>query len=285
MPELTRITAVAYGRRFAVDVPRRLESAAALRLPIGWSRSPGPPERVWRLAEGNDGLWTAAHDGEVFGGGDDPIQALELLTGDVELWVAEHAEGLVFVHAGAVAWHGGAIVIPGRTRTGKTSLVAALVRAGAQYLSDEYAIIDDAGLVHPYARPLSLRSPGGGAGTRTAVQELGGVTAAKPVSVRIVAHVRFDPSGGWNVAPISRATALLALMENTVPARTRAELVMNHLQAAVRSAAGLAGRRGEAADAAQQLLSHALADKGLTSPRLTSSGILRVKSVSPPTRP
>ena len=43
-----------------------------------------------------------------------------------------------------VTWgRGRAIVIPGRTFSGKSTLVAELVRAGATYYSDEYAVEDE----------------------------------------------------------------------------------------------------------------------------------------------
>ena len=67
---------------------------------------------------------------------------LEDLERRIKMYVAEMARRRVFVHAGVVAWQGRAIVIPGRSYSGKTSLVAALVRAGATYYSDEYAVLD-----------------------------------------------------------------------------------------------------------------------------------------------
>src|SRR5262245_28191234 len=56
----------------------------------------------------------------------------------LNLWIAENARDRVFVHAGAVGWKGRALLLPGRTFAGKSTLVAALVRAGATYYSDEY---------------------------------------------------------------------------------------------------------------------------------------------------
>src|SRR5262249_15179119 len=52
------------------------------------------------------------------------------LESDLRLYIAEHARRRVFVHAGVVGWNGGAIVIPGSSLSGKSTLVAALVRAG-----------------------------------------------------------------------------------------------------------------------------------------------------------
>src|SRR5205085_1489540 len=67
----------------------------------------------------------------------------------------------VFIHAGVVAWRGRAIILPGRTMTGKSTLVQALVAAGARYYSDEYAVLDGRGKVLPYPRRMSLRRPDG----------------------------------------------------------------------------------------------------------------------------
>jgi hypothetical protein len=53
---------------------------------------------------------------------------------------------------------GRAVILPGRSMSGKTSLVAALVKAGATYFSDEYAVLDKLGMVHPYIKTLSLRT-------------------------------------------------------------------------------------------------------------------------------
>ena len=65
--------------------------------------------------------------------------------------VANYAPDRVFVHAGVVAWRGRALVLPGTSFAGKTTLVAELVRAGAIYYSDEYAVLDEQGRVHPYS--------------------------------------------------------------------------------------------------------------------------------------
>ena len=48
----------------------------------------------------------------------DPV--METLENHLQLYVAERARRRVFVHAGVVGWQGKAIVIPGRTMSGKT---------------------------------------------------------------------------------------------------------------------------------------------------------------------
>lgn len=54
--------------------------------------------------------------------------ALDLLESDLQLFVAEKAHDRLFVHAGVVGWRGRAIVLPGRSMSGKSTLVAALGR-------------------------------------------------------------------------------------------------------------------------------------------------------------
>ena len=67
----------------------------------------------------------------------------------------------VFLHAGVIGWRDRAFVFPGPSFAGKSTLIAELVRAGATYYSDEYAVVDEDGRVHPYARALQMRQSGG----------------------------------------------------------------------------------------------------------------------------
>src|SRR6059058_4219429 len=87
---------------------------------------------------------------------DDLLDAFE---SHVQLTVAEFAPRCVFVHAGVVGWNNRAIVIPGLSHSGKTTLVKQLIEAGASYYSDEYAVLDEKGCVHSYPRPLGVRVP------------------------------------------------------------------------------------------------------------------------------
>jgi hypothetical protein len=61
------------------------------------------------------------------------------------------------VHAGVVAARRGAIAFPGASGFGKSTLVAACLRQGLGYVSDEALCIrPDSELVQPYPRPLAL---------------------------------------------------------------------------------------------------------------------------------
>ena len=80
---------------------------------------------------------------------------------------AEPLRMLIFIHAGVVAQDGVAIALPGVSFAGKTTLVSALVRAGAVYYSDEFAVIDKRGVVNPYPKALSVRAGPGGWASRS----------------------------------------------------------------------------------------------------------------------
>jgi hypothetical protein len=75
----------------------------------------------------------------LFAGGD-RRDLLERFGSTISLDVAEASPLRTFVHAGIVAWGKAAVLIPGRSFSGKTTLVAELARAGATYYSDEFAV-------------------------------------------------------------------------------------------------------------------------------------------------
>jgi hypothetical protein len=62
----------------------------------------------------------------------------------------------VLVHAAVATLHGRAVLFPGESGAGKTTLAASLALSGWGYLSDEVAPLDRDGLVHAYPRPLAL---------------------------------------------------------------------------------------------------------------------------------
>jgi hypothetical protein len=181
-------------------------------------------------------------------------ELFEPLENDLQHTVAEAAPRRVFVHAGVVGWRGRAILIPGRSFTGKTSLVAALVRAGATYYSDEYAVLDDRGRVHPYPRLLSIRETGQDRPRRCAPEALGGQAGSKPLPVGLVAVTEFRTGARFRPRPLSPGQAALALVANTVPALRRPAAVMDTVQHVVRQADALKSARGEAETAAAALL-------------------------------
>jgi len=187
-------------------------------------------------------------------------QAIDALESDLQLFVAETAPRRVFIHAGVVALQGKAVVIPGRSFSGKTSLVAALVKAGAIYYSDEYAVIDERGLVHHYARPLSIREYGHVyKAKKYQVEALGGRSGAKPLTVGMVVVSKYKPGARWRPRKLSEGEGALELMANTVSARRQPEAMLSAIRKVVSLAPVLKGSRGEAhqvVDWVMESLSH-----------------------------
>jgi len=65
---------------------------------------------------------------------------------------------LLFVHAAAVEMNGRGYILVGAPGAGKTSAAAVLVRGGANYLSDEVALLDPkTGALYPCALPLAVK--------------------------------------------------------------------------------------------------------------------------------
>lgn len=171
---------------------------------------------------------------------------LDVLERDARLFVAEHARRRVFVHAGVVGWNGRAIVIPGESMSGKTSLTAEFVRAGATYYSDEFAVFDEQGRVHPYAKPLSIRGRDGYTQTDYPVQSLGGRAGTRPLSVGMVLVTAYRNGSRWRPRRISAGMGAFALLANTVAVRKQPERSLDTLRNVVNTASVLKSVRGEA---------------------------------------
>jgi hypothetical protein len=182
-------------------------------------------------------------------------EALAQLELDLELYIADRAPRRTFVHAGVVGWNGQAIVIPGDSFSGKSSLVKALVKAGASYYSDEFAVLDERGRVHPYPIPLGIR-PGraGGPPMKYRAEELGGVAGVCPLPVGLVLITRYVGGTRFRPRPLSAGRAVLELLAHTLPARRRPGRVLDALSRVVSQALVLRGTRGEAEETAGQIL-------------------------------
>ncbi len=180
-------------------------------------------------------------------------EVLESFETDVEWSVAALAPKLVFVHAGVVGWQGRAILVPGRSGSGKTRLVEAFVRAGATYYSDEYAILDARGRVHPFARPLNRRKGDDGM-ERIAAAELGGRVGTAPLEAGMILATRYEPGARWRPRRLSPGRAMIELLAHTLPARLRPAQSLAALSRVTRSALAFKGVRGEAEDLARAVL-------------------------------
>jgi hypothetical protein len=171
-----------------------------------------------------------------------------------ELLTAFRAPDGLFVHAGVVGWQNRAIVIPCRSFSGKTTLVKALIETGATYYSDEFAILDRQGLVHPYSLPLALRGENGQAGRKTPVELLGGRSGRAPLPIGLVVVTPYRAGARWQPRLLLAGQALLALMDNTGAARREPGFSNPILRQAVLGAKCIQSKRSEASRVARAIL-------------------------------
>jgi hypothetical protein len=253
----------AYGVRVAVSVgdPALLPDVMAV-LPPGWTECADEDVAArFAIAPGRQGMFNLTRDENPVGQDAEREVALGMLDSRIRMVIAQGARDRTFIHAGVVEMKGRAVLLPGRSFAGKTTLVEALIREGATYFSDEYAVLDDAGLVHPYAKPLSIRprdavrtpvpSPGT---TETTAAELGGVVGDAAVPIGLIASLSYVPGGAWSVKPLSRGEGALALLDNSVSVREQPEHALRLVTRAAATARAVEGERGEALDAARELM-------------------------------
>lgn len=244
---------------FGVRVGIRVTDPSALdpmlaHLPPGWQReATALVDRLYSVMTGAAGsladmrpLQMLFQDTDILAASSDLQDVCDAFETDLQMHIAEVARGRLFVHAGVVGWKGRAILIPGRTFTGKSTLVAELVRAGATYYSDDYAVLDARGRVHPYPKPLSIREEPTAKGKKYTIEEIGGRVGRGPLPVGLVIVSRYREGARWRPRHLSAGEGALALMANTVSARTEPAAAMSTLRQVVSSAHVLKGVRGDA---------------------------------------
>lgn len=167
--------------------------------------------------------------------------------------VVQRLTTLRAVHAGAVLWGERALLLPGVTHAGKSSLVAELLRRGATYFSDEYALIDSEGRVHPYPRPLLLRN-GSPEQFPVLPAECNASIGDTPAPVGWILALEYLPENTWSVAAVSQSEALLLLLRNTPHVLSESPDLVAVFQRAVAGATCFVGRRPDANEAISQIL-------------------------------
>jgi len=252
----------AYGLRFGLrsNAPEALEAVASHALP-GWQPVPnGVVDFLYSLRwpplsrrRGQRHYYLLFCGATLLARSLDPLPVLQTLLHHAEQMTAVWARGFLFVHAGVVGWQGQGLLLPGHSRSGKTELVKALVLAGATYYSDEFAVLDREGRVHPYPKPLRPRDESGRS-HQLPVEALGGEVGQRPLPVRFLVFTRYRPGATWRARRLTPGEALLGLMQHTVAARGDPAHSMPILKQVVTQATATRGSRGEAEQTAPRLL-------------------------------
>jgi len=167
--------------------------------------------------------------------------------------VLHRLSGMWAVHAGVVQWRDRALLLPGGSHAGKSTLVVELLRRGATYFSDEYALLDREGRVHPYPRPLLVRN-GSPVQHPFLAEEFGASTGTRPAPLGWIVSLTWQPQEAWNVAPIPQSTALVDLLRNTPHILEETPDLIPVLERAVAGARCFAGSRPDAQSAVDSIL-------------------------------
>jgi len=237
-------------------------STAAIQLLSFGAQVSGPPEIVDRLrASRQDGprwaLRRATNRPVAFTIETPPSGGYRLVRDDVCLYVGgriadllahfdralngaavEHLQkSHLLVHAGGVAYADQGLLLPAASGAGKTTLVAALLTAGFQYLTDEVAVLQPGtGRLLPFPKSLSI-TPGGRRALRPLYPDLASrvvrgridgetvwflVPSSQawpnaPVPVRHVVLPRYVPRAKTELIPLARTEALAALLAQMGP--------------------------------------------------------------------
>lgn len=265
------ISFTSYGVRVGVRVNRpEVLPGLQKHFPPGWRPSAAAVvDRLYSLVAGGEGSRRGVRrmsllygDIERVGRTPDYDRIVQTFESDLRQYIAGAARRRTFVHAGAVGWRGRAVIIPGSTMSGKTTLVAELVRAGADYYSDEYAVLDARGRLHAFPKPLSIREDVTYRQTPLPVESLGGKAGSKPLPIAMVLLNEYRRGARWRPRRLSAGRGIMSLLAHTVGVRRDPEVALTTLERVVSGAAVLKGARGEAREIAVSILEQLEERKG-----------------------
>lgn len=252
----------AFGTSYKIRSDRSVDEDWLERMLPGFE-DPGPKAECEKVLEivtlGNVDQRGLYYEGEMlcaFGGFDN--ETAQGFEGNLQFVFAMNAaDEFVFVHAGAVSLFGRGLLLPARSGSGKSTLTKALLELGAEYLSDDCAIIDPEGFVHPYPTPLKIRTEDGSR-KWLKPEEDGFQRAAGPVPVGCVLLTKFEARSVFEPSQISQGRASMGILDSLFLPSAIRESPRKALAAIERAVAGailLEGPRGEAQDAAELIFS------------------------------
>jgi hypothetical protein len=128
-----------------------------------------------------------------------PDGVLDHLLYQILTRMREQTEEFLLIHAGSVVTsRGEGVLLPADAGSGKTTLVAGLIRSGFRFLSDEIGVIDHrGGVLRPYPRALNFKEGAEAIFPELPVHSNGSPLPASPGYVRaeeIRPDVMADPS-------------------------------------------------------------------------------------------
>lgn len=263
MPASPVLRLSAFGAVMEIDGADPTARLACLNaLPAYWQPADGAAPDVrfilTVLDPTRDGAprFRLVEDGTRLGDGVTTAQLAALLAKRMDYQLGAFARDCAFIHAGVVLHEGRAILLPGPSRAGKSTLTAALVRAGATYVSDDVAVIERDGRVRLLSRPLTLRADMAGAAALPGTTDAALLRAGTVPVGAVLALAYRDGATPLALRPLSAGEAVLRLVAQAMNGRHQPEAVLASCSAAVLPAWCAQGERGEADAAARQILVH-----------------------------
>jgi hypothetical protein len=162
------------------------------------------------------------------------------------------ASGYLPLHAGAIALGGRAALLPGPSHCGKSTLVRELLRLGCSYYSDEYALLDDDGRLHPYPRALMIRNESGEVRAALAPHS-SSHQAHPPATISLILAMQYQPGADWKLQPVDQSSMVITLLKNTPRELGPSTNLFGPIASAVSGAGCYAGIRGDAHEAALRI--------------------------------
>ena len=222
---------------------------------------------TYRFLTSTDGSVTYDLDGVLRGTFSEGVGFDRFLNSMIRAHVAGRTKSWVFIHAGVVEWKGRAIIIPGQSHQGKTTLVSELIRAGAGYMSDEFAVLDADGLVHPFDRDLAVRSDPELGIENIPPGNFGGRRVTEPIVAGMVLFTAFVDGASWNPKRMTVGRGILESIPQVIPFSFNTEFALKVLNTTFNRAIITESDRGEARVEAPRILEYfdeLLETKGVT---------------------
>ncbi len=207
------------------------------------SRAEASPHVTFGIGSDSGGRMVLRRDGAILYQGESEGDLASLLLAEVTHHLADRGRDGVLLHAAAVARRGVAVILPGRTGSGKTTLAAWSTAKGLDYLTDELVLVPgrldgrQPNQVRPFYRPLTIKATGqrdrerllgrsppedgvlsAAHATLVSPTLLGGVYAHHP-TLAVTVFPRFQRGAQLCLEALSKAEADLALMSCVVNAR------------------------------------------------------------------
>jgi|GEM_PF-6085787 len=186
----------------------------------------GPSKSRYSVTRSGKTIWASGHADEVF----------PFLESTINAAAIEHSSGYFLLHAGAVTFQDRGVIFPAPGRSGKSSLVAALLGSGRfLYFSDEVAALDTQHHhLIPFAKSIAIRE--GAVQPLTpflpGLAELGQFrrpdgdfvrfvaprpewVSQGPTQVRYVILPKYEPGADLRLLPIRRSNALKTILSES----------------------------------------------------------------------